>query len=162
MLDQATLLHLFRYEAETGRLYWRNPRASNKRPGDEAGCEFKNGATSYRIVNIAKQLYLTHRIVWVMAHGSLGDDELIDHRDRDGLNNKIGNLRLADRRLNAVNSKTRVDNTSGVRGVSFDRARDKWSARIVVKGRYVHLGRFDEFEAAIAARAAGEAKFACR
>lgn len=160
--DQALLLHLFSYEAEIGRLFWRNPRATNKRPGDEAGCEYVNGSTSYRIVNIAKELFLTHRIIWVMVHGEIDDSAIIDHIDQNGLNNRIDNLRIVDRQVNGWNSKLRKDNASGVKGVSFDSSRGKWLANMHVRGRCLFFGRFDDFEDAVAARTKGAAAVQCR
>ena len=54
---------------------------------------------------------------------------------------RIINLRLASKSENAFNSKTRSDNTSGHRGVSFDAARNKWMVRLDRKfiGRYNSL-----------------------
>lgn len=34
------------------------------------------------------------------------------------------------------------NNTSGVRGVTFDKASQKWKAQIVFKGRNYYLGRY--------------------
>ncbi len=97
-----------------------------------------------------------------MVHGHLGDAEIIDHIDRNGLNNRIGNLRVADKQINARNAKLREDNTSGVCGVTFDRSRGKWLAQMHVRGRNVHFGRFDDFADAVAARKKGEAAIPCR
>ncbi len=157
--DAATLHHLFRYEPETGKLYWRNSSATNVRAGDEAGCEVQGGITRYRIVNIRKRLHLAHRLIWVMINDHLADHEMIDHIDRDGLNNRQENLRKVDRRLNAMNSGLRTDNTSGVRGVTFDTSRGKWVAQIHVWGKNIYLGRFNDFPDAVGARQAAEALY---
>ncbi len=53
------------------------------------------------------------------------------------------------------------NNTSGVRGVSFDKASGRWDARIAIGGKSIRLGKFDNLEdAARARRQAEEAIFA--
>jgi hypothetical protein len=152
MPERSELLHLFELNETTGTLLWKNPRARNKKPGDKAGCVVIMGRNRYIVVNIRKRLYLAHRIVWVMYFGNLGDDQLIDHRNRDGEDNRPSNLRLADHRLNALNSRQRLDNSSGVPGVTYDRNRRKWMASIMIKGKRHYLGRFESLEDAAAAR----------
>lgn len=147
------LKDMFFYNPTTGRLTWKECRARNVTLGDEAGCEFQNGTKRYRLVNIDKRLHLTHRLIWSLIHGSIEDASIIDHIDGDGLNNRIVNLRLASKRTNALNGGARRDNTSGVRGVTFDRARGKWAAFGTCMGRRVHLGRFATIEGAAHARA---------
>lgn len=71
-------------------------------------------------------------------------NEECDHRDGNRLDNRRCNLRLATHQQNQQNQKRRGDNTSGFRGVSFDRSRNKWAAEI--QGRF--LGRFDTPDAA--------------
>ena len=53
----------------------------------------------------------------------------------------------------------RSDNTSGVTGVSWNKAQGDWQARIKVSGRLVHLGRFKKFEDAVQARAKANIDF---
>lgn len=55
---------------------------------------------------------------------------MLDHIDRNTLNNRIENLRPCNESQNAANAKTCSHNTSGYRGVYFDKDRDKWVARI--------------------------------
>jgi hypothetical protein len=43
-------------------------------------------------------------------------------------------------------------NTSGIKGVSFDKTRNKWRAHIKINGKQMHLGRFDNIEDAKLAR----------
>ena len=50
-------------------------------------------------------------------------------------------------------------NTSGVRGVYFNKRRGKWIAQIVFKGKCYYLGGYDKIENAIKARARGEEIF---
>jgi hypothetical protein len=66
----------------------------------------------------------------------------VDHKDGDGLNNQRDNLRVCTHSQNLSNRGKDKDNTSGYKGVWFDKNRGKWSADLHFKGRTVHLGRF--------------------
>lgn len=51
------------------------------------------------------------------------------------------------------------NNTSGVKGVTWDKNRDQWLAQIVFKNHYYNLGRYYNFEDAVKARKAAEEKY---
>lgn len=68
-------------------------------------------------------------------------DVTVDHRDGDGLNNCRSNVRLATTTQNNRNQRLRSDNSSGFKGVIWDRDERKWQARIKVNGKTLHLGR---------------------
>lgn len=72
----------------------------------------------------------------------------IDHKDGDGLNNQRGNLQLITPSQNQAKKKTQLNNTSGYRGVSFDKKSNKWVAQIVCKGVKQYLGAFHTKEKA--------------
>lgn len=75
----------------------------------------------------------------------------IDHRDGDGLNNQRHNLRVCTDSQNQYN-KRRSWSRSGYKGVFWDKRKQKWWARIGVRG---FLGYFDDpREAALAYDAA--------
>lgn len=57
-----------------------------------------------------------------------------------------------------INPKIRSTNTSGVTGVSWDRARQKWDARIIFQGKIYRLGRHKEKDDAIFLRKTAEKK----
>src|SRR5437762_1298651 len=59
---------------------------------------------------------------------------ILDHKDRNYLNNQIDNLRSATISQNKINSKLQRNNTSGFKGVCFYKARNKWVAYIKVNG----------------------------
>jgi len=77
--------------------------------------------------------------------------EQVDHIDRDPLNNRRENLRLATAGENMRNLLKHTDNTSGFKGVSFRTDRGKWLAKIAVNRKQIHLGYFDTPEAAATA-----------
>ncbi len=68
----------------------------------------------------------------------------VDHRDRDGLNNRRNNIRLASRSMNMANKGISPLNTSGYRGVQKDH--HKWKAVIKINRKRIHIGSFASAE----------------
>lgn len=58
-----------------------------------------------------------HIVVWELHHGPTRGFE-VDHKDGNQSNNRITNLRLTDRNGQCRNAATRLDNTTGVKGVT--------------------------------------------
>lgn len=81
---------------------------------------------------------LMHRVI---ASAKAG--ELVDHRDGNGLVNRRLNLRVATRSQNAMNSSAHCDNSSGIKGVHWSKAHEKWKAEICSNGKRKHLGLFE-------------------
>lgn len=79
-----------------------------------------------------------------------------DHKDRNGLNNQRRNLRIATKSQNSMNTSIRKTNSSGIKGIVWDKNRNKWEAYLYINYKKIHLGRFDRFEIAILARKWGE------
>ena len=71
-------------------------------------------------------------------------DDIVDHINQDPLDNRRQNLRLATRSQNAANLGPYANNTSGYKGVDFNRG--KWRARITQDGVRYFLGTFDTAE----------------
>jgi len=93
-----------------------------------------------------KRFIHMHRVI-------MGDqcDAEIDHIDGDGLNNRRDNLRVATGSQNNCNMRTRKDNTSGFKGVSWRKSCMKWRAYISLSGEQMHLGYYETPEDAHAA-----------
>ena len=78
-----------------------------------------------------------------------GDMRDVDHIEPNAtLDNRRSNLRIANDSQNRCNTRKRSDNTSGYKGVSYDKRRSKWIASISVNGISKYLGRFDTAEEA--------------
>jgi len=75
----------------------------------------------------------------------------IDHKNRNGLDNRRANLRACTHSENQCNRRIQSNNTSGFRGVSWYAKSCKWRAKIKRFGKQVHLGHFATKEAASAA-----------
>lgn len=82
----------------------------------------------------------------------------IDHKDRDGLNNRRENLRFATTTQNLANSRQR-ERKAPYKGTFWDNHNAKWRAEVYVNGKRIRLGRFAHPEDAARAydRAAREA-----
>jgi hypothetical protein len=78
-----------------------------------------------------------HRMIMKAKHG-----EQIDHRNHNGLDNRRRNLRSCCNTKNHMNGQMHRDNQSGYKGVSFDKRRGTYRARLKHNGREVWLGSF--------------------
>jgi len=95
--------------------------------------------------------FYVHRFIMQAKKG-----ETIDHINGDKLDNRRCNLRICTQRENTRNSRARSDNSSGVPGVFWSPERNKWVAQITDDGKRIHLGRFENKEAAIEAKLLAE------
>lgn len=127
---------LFSYK--DGKLYWKIARSNCIQIGDEAGTPTGNG---YLKVSIDGKYFKVHRIIWTMHYGEIPEGLLIDHADGNGNNNLVSNLRLATAQENQRNRQTNANKR--FKGVSFDKARNKWKASIRVDNVSYHIGRFE-------------------
>lgn len=142
------LISATRYDRHTGLLYWKEP-AQGRRRGVPIGHRDKRG---YLLIRYKGKLYLNHRVAWAHEHGDCPVSLEIDHKDTERKDdNRIANLRLADRQKNMANSKLSKANTSGFKGVSYRRNRRLFRAYITSGGKQVCLGHFDTAELAHAA-----------
>lgn len=158
--DQKYLLECFEYEKETGFIYWKQrPLHHFKKEAD-----FKTWNTRYaykKAGSLRKNNYLrvgmhdkdlfVHRVVFIMHHG-YNPENIIDHIDMNPLNNRIENLRETSFTCNIRNTGVNRLNNSGIKGVDFHNASNKWRARIVVNREVKYLGIFENFDDAVKAR----------
>lgn len=147
------LLKSLRYEAKTGKLFWRirplnhfasagQQRRWNRRYGNKPAFSQKV-KWGYLRGNINKQAFLAHRVVWKLVRG-IEPPPIIDHVNGIPHDNRIENLRAASASQNAQNG-TRS-------GVSFDTESGKWRVRVTEAGKRRSVGRFESRAAAMQAR----------
>jgi hypothetical protein len=167
------LLHrLLSYNPETGLLVWKqrpnwlfakhpktfkrsttatwwNTRFAGK-PAINAveGCGYRSGDIFCRKIR-------AHRVIWAMQTG-VWPDGPIDHINGVRTDNRWENLRLVCNFENAKNQKRHKSNSSGVTGVVWHKRQRKWTAAIRADGIRMHIGTFENFEAAVSARAQAE------
>ena len=84
----------------------------------------------------------------------------VDHINRDPLDNRMDNIRIANRSLNCFNRDVANKNTSGVIGVyKMSGYENKWCAQINYDGVRKYLGSYNSFEDAVSARKTAEKIF---
>ena len=131
------------FDYKDGKLIRKCDAGTRGKKGHEAGT-FNGGR--YRTVMINKHLYYSHRIIWLMHYKTL--PRFIDHVNNDRSDNRIENLRGATAAQNQHNRAMNSNNTSGFKGVSWDRKSGKWAAQIRHDGKMKYLGRYDSINVA--------------
>lgn len=133
------------FEYRDGELFWRPWITLKGKParcsGKKAGYMSHDG---YWKIGYKHKVYYAHQLIFLMHHGYI--PQIVDHSDHDTTNNRIENLRSADKVLNSYNSKKRIDNTSGIKGVTWSKAAQKWQATIHIEKQAVYLGLFVSLE----------------
>lgn len=151
-LTQARLKELLDYDPDAGIFTWKNPISTAVKVGQEAGSLSSYG---YIIISLSGKKYRAHRLAFLWMDGYVPENE-VDHIDKIKTNNKWKNLREVSKQCNARNCGNRSTNTSGVRGVSFDKINKKWYASIRTNYKHKNLGLYDYFDEAVCARLAAE------
>lgn len=152
---------LLTYDAGTGRLFWRlrqSPLHGGSKEVRIFNAQFaRKEAFTYtmpighRQGRIFRKAYLAHRVAWALAHGCWPSGD-IDHINGDPGDNRLANLRDVPHAVNQRNMKRSAANSSGHVGVSYDRRRKKWRARVCLGGKDITIGRYDSYAAAVEAR----------
>lgn len=147
-LTQFRLRQLVHYDPETGVFKWRKATSNRVKAGGVAHSLCSNG---YVRIGIDGRRYHAHRLAWLYVFGSWPAHQ-IDHLNGQRSDNRIANLRAVTRALNTQNQqRAHADSASGLLGVTYDKSRGKYQAKIYAEGRHRHLGRFATPEAAHAA-----------
>lgn len=115
--------------------------------------KFKDSGYVISIQN-QKTIYL-HRLVM----DCIDSKKDVDHIFHDLKDCRKSQLRICDHYQNLISSKTYSNNTSGRKGVIWNKERNKWEASITCNKKTYYLGRFDKFEDAVLARENAEKKY---
>lgn len=116
----------------------------------------ENGYLYTKLPGTSKKITL-HRLVMGFPKGKVVDH--IIHEDFQKYDNRKSNLRICNGAENNRNSKIPKNNTSGVKGVRYDKVSKKWLAYIGINNKTKHLGRYVNKEDAIKARKQAEEKY---
>ncbi len=106
----------------------------------------------YKGVNLYGKTYTVHKLVANAFIPNPDNKKCIDHIDNIKTNNNINNLRWVTNQENNFNRSISNRNTSGAKGISYDKKLNKWKAQIMFNRKTYHLGYFDNIEDAIDAR----------
>lgn len=126
---------LVRYEPNTGKLYSLVKRGK-LHPGQELGSVTVNG---YIQLAIQGKKYYAHRLAWFLMTKEWPEE--VDHINRNRVDNRWENLRKATRTQNAANIKDRA-NSTGYRGVNYNKRDRLYYAKIKQNNKSVYLGCF--------------------
>jgi hypothetical protein len=93
-----------------------------------------------------------HRVVAKTFIPNLNNENFVDHIDSNRLNNTVSNLRWVSSQQNNFNRSISSKNTSRIKGISFNKKKNKWECYICFNYKQIHLGLFDNLDDAKLAR----------
>lgn len=138
------------FEYRDGGLYWIKVASYRGKIGTKAGYISKHKNDSRNVIGLLKGIqYFAARLIFLYHHNYL--PKVVDHIDRDSMNDRIENLREATQQDNLHNSTSKKGSSSQYLGVSWCKRDKKWKAQICIDWKQTFIGRFKtEVEAALA------------
>ncbi len=100
-------------------------------------------ATNYAVASMHGRKTYLHLFLWRHVWGR-APVPVVDHEDGDGLHCTRLNLRDATVAQNNRSRGALRNNTSGFKGVNWDKRTSRWRAKIAIDGTRLHLGYFDD------------------
>lgn len=133
MITQERLKEVLTYNPDTGVFTYNiDNKANNRKKGDVAGFKIASHDKFYLAIKIDKNLYrLSHLAILYMENRL--PTKIVDHADRDTLNNKYRNLREVTESQNSHNYTKPSTNTSGVKGLY--KRKDGWQVRVMLHNK---------------------------
>lgn len=114
-----------------------------------------DGYATYKIKESKNKNMRLHRYI-MGVHNSLDKTIVVDHINRDKSDNRRENLRLVSYLDNVVNTDLLITNTSGHKGISWNKGYEKWEAYIHKNNKKINLGYYDDFNRAVQVREIAE------
>jgi hypothetical protein len=144
VLTQERLRELATYNPETGVfISAKNRRGSKNKVGDVLGSITKGG---YIELQLDGKRYFAHRLAVLAMLGSM-PEKVVDHINREKLDNRWINLRCVSQVENGHNQDRKpANNSTGCVGVH--RWGGKFRAKINIGKKQIHLGTFDNLHKA--------------
>ncbi|RJK66700.1 hypothetical protein CMV60_10425 [Serratia marcescens] len=131
------------YDCNTGCFTWLVSKGGAKK-GSQAGCIDNEG---YIRVTLNGNYAKGHVLAWFLHYGILPDG-IIDHINTIKGDNRISNLRIASASDNQRNKGLQRNNTSGAKGVWWNKRERKFVAQGYIKGVRKHIGSFRSLDEA--------------
>lgn len=147
---------LLHYDPQYGEFWWLVNRGASVKALDKAASgKHLTGNDRYVFIQLDGHAYAAHRIAWLYYYGEWPKVAL-DHINGNRRDNRIENLREANCVENNRNRSIARHNTSGCKGVSWDKSYGGWRADIKVNYKRIRLGCSRELSNAIAMRKEAE------
>jgi hypothetical protein len=150
------LREVFSYDPEAGILRWRKA-VKGARAGAIAGNAAAINNRHLRVKLDRKRIFV-HRVIWAMQTGAWPTMD-IDHKNGNPEDNRWVNLRLCTPAQNIQNAKFRSNNTTGFKGIFWDKDKQVFVSKIMYERKSVYLGRFKTAQEAHAAYAEAAKKY---
>lgn len=163
-MTQEELKKLLHYDAKTGLFTWlpRTPEMfvdGDAQHSRERNCncwntrfagkkaKYKDKDKGYIEIRLKGKLFKAHRLAFLYVLGRWPEKE-VDHINMNRSDNSWENLREASKSQNKGNVRKYSNNTSGFKGVSYNKRKTKWEAKGCLNNKTIHLGHFDTPEKA--------------
>lgn len=130
-------------------------------PDPESDCILWAGAKKkegYGMIAVNGKPYSAHRYAWERVNGPIPDGLQADHRCLNPPCVNVAHLRLVTGAQNQQNRKLESHGNTGIRGVHWNRAQQRYQATYGLNGFQIHVGYFDDLEEA--AEAVSKARMA--
>lgn len=114
-----------------------------------------NGYPRTNTKNLREYLFI-HQLI---SNSYTNNKIIVDHKNLDKLDNRKENLRICSASQNNMNKKIQMNNTSGIRGISWHKIHNKWQSSISINGKTIYLGIFSNISDAIKFRQEAETKY---
>lgn len=100
----------------------------------------------YRLTDVRTNTIKNGKRRQIALHKLLTSYKIVDHADRNVLNNKKENLRNCSNAENLRNKGLQSNNTSGFKGVYWNKNRNKFQAQIKFNGKNFYLGLYNTLQ----------------
>lgn len=153
MITQEILQEYFDYQdGELVRIKATRGQSIGKKAGWITTC---NGV-QYKKMSFSHKTLYVHRMIYLWHYGKIV--KYIDHINGNSLDNRIENLREATQSQNCANQALKKNNTSGYKGVRFRKDTNRWTANVMLNGKNISFGCFDNPKDAYEAYKIGSTK----
>ena len=124
----------------------RNDKTSRILKGADNGREYLHVCL---VENKVRHNKVIHKLTADAFLNNPKNRKCVDHIDNNKLNNNLINLRFATHTQNGQNRSMSSKNTSGTKGVHWNKKNNKWTAQITINGKRINLGSFLDKDDAI-------------
>jgi hypothetical protein len=140
-LTQEYLKSILHYDPDTGVFTWLITSGAAVK-GSKAG-SFRGRKVDARLyIGIRGRYYPDNRLAYLYMTGSI--PKFVDHINRIRDDNRWVNLRPATASQNMCNSRIHSNNTSGIKGVHWNKVNKRWIATLGFEGKKIHIGSFED------------------